>query len=487
MVNLEYNEIRFHPSSYLDSNGRLFWYKGELYRAISSERAELYRQLFDDNTIKKLIDKHLLIESEVANLELEGYELVIKHRSLPFISYSYEWCAEMLRDAALLIIDLEIELLKNNLTLQDAHSRNVLFDSYRPIFVDLGSIIPVSQNFWQWFSYDEFNRSLIYPLQLMAKGFDREARLFLYDIDNGVKKSDLQAFITKNNCFLKRELQLKISDSLMFGPKINEMPDHIISFINKRLSRTMSPLKGKKFEVSKIIQPKIASGDRKSRIDSMQKLHRSVENIKMSKKQERCSNSNVSSFTLSPEWTEKDRCVHEIILAKHPNTLLDIGCKFGWYSRLAAALGSKVVAIDKNESCISQIYLDGKRTTLSVLPLVLDFQNPSPGLGVCNQEFPSAGQRLKCDMVLFLDLIHKLVFNDLLKFEQIIDSCSMFSNKWLLLEFIPREGEDQRKEYLEKFLWYSVENLMVVIRRQFPNIIEYPSYQGNRILLLCEK
>lgn len=487
MVSLEYNEIRWHPSSYLDSSGRLFWYKGELYRAISSERAKLYRQLFDDNTIKKLIDKHLLIESEVSNLELEEYEIVIKHRALPFISYSYEWCAEMLRDAALLIIDLEVELLKYDLTLHDAHSRNVLFDSHRPIFVDLGSIIPVNQNFWQWFSHDEFNWSLIYPLQLMASGFDREARLFLYDIDNGVKRTDLQAYITKNNWVLKRELQLKISDSLRFGPKINEMPNHIISFINSRLSRTMLQLKGKKFEIPEPVQPKIATCDRKSRMDSMLKLRKLAENIKISKKQERCSNSNSpASFTPSPNWSEKDRLVYELILAKHPRTLLDIGCKSGWYSRLAATLGSKVVAIDKNESCISQIYLDAKRTTLPVLPLILDFQNPSPGFGVCNKEFPPAGQRLRCDMVLFLDLIHKVVFNDLLKFEQIIDSCSMFSNEWLLLEYIPSEDMNQRNEYSEKFPWYSVKNLMAVIIRQFPTITAY-TYPDHRILLLCKK
>ena len=48
----------------------------------------------------------------------------------------------MLRDAALLTLDLNIALLDYDCMLQDAYPWNVLFDSSQPVFVDFTSIVP---------------------------------------------------------------------------------------------------------------------------------------------------------------------------------------------------------------------------------------------------------------------------------------------------------------------------------------------------------
>ena len=49
----------------------------------------------------------------------------------------------MLKEAALLTLDLCIRLAEKELTLQDAHPWNILFDGHHPVFIDLGSITPV--------------------------------------------------------------------------------------------------------------------------------------------------------------------------------------------------------------------------------------------------------------------------------------------------------------------------------------------------------
>lgn len=51
----------------------------------------------------------------------------------------------MLKDAALLHIDLFIRLGRHGLVFKDWHPYNILFKGTNPVFVDFGSIIPTDQ------------------------------------------------------------------------------------------------------------------------------------------------------------------------------------------------------------------------------------------------------------------------------------------------------------------------------------------------------
>src|SRR4051812_4704844 len=167
MGHIPYCEVHFHPHSFADPAGRLFWWNGQLYRGITAEWAGLFRRLFRDDEIQRLVDRGLLQETELTHLTLDGYALVVRHRPIPFTSYPNEWCAAMLKDAAFTIIDLVMELGQRGLTLKDAHPWNVLFDAYKPVYVDLTSIIPIEHNA-SWPGGGEFCRFCLYPLLLMA-------------------------------------------------------------------------------------------------------------------------------------------------------------------------------------------------------------------------------------------------------------------------------------------------------------------------------
>ena len=98
---IPYDEVTFHPHSFGDPAGRLFWWRGELYRGIRSEWTTTLRQLFRDGIIQGLVDRGLLIETLPTSLKIDGYEMVVSHRHVPFASYPEEWCPAMLKDAAL--------------------------------------------------------------------------------------------------------------------------------------------------------------------------------------------------------------------------------------------------------------------------------------------------------------------------------------------------------------------------------------------------
>ena len=99
------------------------------------------KKLFEEGVVQKLVEKKFLVDTELTDLTLNGYVLVLKHRRIPFVSYANEWCPEMLRDAGLLITDLMLELAGDGLTI-DADTWDMLFDQCQPVYVDFCSIMP---------------------------------------------------------------------------------------------------------------------------------------------------------------------------------------------------------------------------------------------------------------------------------------------------------------------------------------------------------
>ena len=172
------HEIKFFSSASPAHWARMFTWNSNLYRAIYSSSVDFFedhRDVFD-----KLISEGLLIDTNISDFNLKGYGLILEHRRIPFVTYPFEWPAEALRDAALLIIDLNLKLIKNGLAIIDAHAWNILFDGAKPIFVDFGSIAPLSEVNAKNI-INQLNGNFTYPLYLMANGHRRIARLLLTD------------------------------------------------------------------------------------------------------------------------------------------------------------------------------------------------------------------------------------------------------------------------------------------------------------------
>jgi SAM-dependent methyltransferase len=418
------------------------------------------------------MNKGLLIETELTSLQIDGYEMVLRHRELPFTTYPYEWCAAMIKDAALLVVDLEIELAQYVLTLQDAHPWNVLFDGAKPVYVDFGSIAPAQANVL-WPAYDEFCRFFLYPLYLMSQGYERIARWLLHDYYQGVLKSELMALTHKSS----------------LGPTAKGIVMQLLSKAKQCVPRRLRPGLRKLLTLVKSTTLKPLQ-TKQSRLDFLQQVRREVQGITIPSPKTDWSdyyNGCFPLFSPSGDWTEKHINMHQVLSDLRPASVLDIGSNRGWYSQLAALGGSQVVAFDVEETCITQLYCDAKENNLPILPLVMDLRNPSPAYGLCNQWFAPAIERLKCDMVFALALVHHLVFREHFNFEQIVDALSVFSKRWLLVEFIPSDDRYVREWWSEAFSWYTLDNFIDMLKKRFHNVRILPSYPKPRVLLLCEK
>src|SRR3954454_15970500 len=142
-------EARVEAGSFRDRDSRVVVGDDDVYRVLSERGAEDWRALASTPLLERLTaDGSLIGTEEVAGpfgaahgtgLLAEPVAATLRHERLPFVSYPYEWTFGMLRDAALLQLDLELQALEEGLTLKDATPYNVQFRGSAPVFIDVGS------------------------------------------------------------------------------------------------------------------------------------------------------------------------------------------------------------------------------------------------------------------------------------------------------------------------------------------------------------
>ena len=390
-------EVSFHPHSFADDAGRLFRWNDRLWRGINPARASFFDELFRGRVIQELVEAGLLIESNPTNFVLDGYPMVVSHRSVSFISYPNEWCAEMLKDAARTILNLAIELTRRGLTLRDAHPWNVLFDWTRPVFVDLTSIAPSNVN-PSWSAYDEFCRFNYYPLILMSRGHERIARSLIAEYE-GVLRGEVLALLRGSfpSRFVLSRLLERLTKPLFAGIK-NHSGRSAVGFLEQA-----------KRNLEMIETPGYAKQNRR----------RSVETL--------------SAFS-EGDYTSLCLTLRNLLTTLRPGNILDLSRGYTWTTTLPATMGFKTVSIDPDVARISAIYALARDKNLPILPLLVDFIKPTPSVGYSSHYSIGATERLKCDLVLALGLVDKVSGENHLSFDLIAEGLASFTSRWLVVE-----------------------------------------------------
>ena len=224
-----------------------------------------------------------------------------------------------------------------------------------------------------------------------------------------------------------------------------------------------------------------------SRVDSFKALKAEIESIPIEFRETTWSNYYDKGcflpFSPCSTWTAKHQTLYEILRKIKPCSVLDIGSNRGWYSQLAAGFGMNIVAFDNDETAVNRLYCDAKNQNLSILPLVMDFCEISPG----NQAEPPCADRLRCDVVLGLSLVHHLVFKNRLRFDKIVQRFVLFTKRRLIVEFIPKEDQFVSQWWSPQYAWYTLEGFMAELRKYFRSVLVHPSDPKPRVVLVCDK
>jgi SAM-dependent methyltransferase len=484
-----------------DTAGEVFVSGERILRGIYAGDAEAVRAVLsrcerDDLFSRGIVSTRELAENPHPEL---GYETVLEHERVPFVSYPHEWPASMLRDAALFHIDLFQELGERGLTLKDWHPYNVLFDGAAPRFVDFTSIIPLgaltSQShlshaparkgiarFWDLPAgavYESYR--LMYepyfglPMAMMQGGRPSQARRRLYE----TALNSAHSVISRREAFagnLTGRLAYELADRRLRAALLERGPvkRRFFSLLRKMVAGSEVAVRGSAY--SSYYQEKKAA----------------------------------FSIEPSPEWTAKQRSVREALIEHAPATVLDLGSNTGWFSILAARLGSNVVAVDLDEACVDSLYMTAKREALPILPLVVNLTAPAadrPALGFPDEPslsliggseplYPAPNGRLRCDMVMVLALVHHLVLGQGLSFERAAAIFAGLAKRYLCAEFVALDDAmivsdppffPAYNSSPESFGWYSLDNFVAALRPHFPSVEVRPSHPATRVMVVASK
>src|SRR3954462_3407927 len=158
------------PGSFRDPESRVFYAGDDIYRALSKDGLADFQALAETG----LLDDGRIVKSELADgvpdaagvlpTETAG---VLKHELIPFVSYPYEWPFSMLKDAALLQLDLLLAALDKDLVLKDSTPYNVQYKGSQAAFIDIGAWERLREG-EPWVGYRQFCMLYLYPLLLQS-------------------------------------------------------------------------------------------------------------------------------------------------------------------------------------------------------------------------------------------------------------------------------------------------------------------------------
>lgn len=484
-----------------DDLGETFVSEGRVLRGVYSGHSDAVRSV-----LQTCIAHDLFRHGIVATREIDasthaalGYEMMLEHARVPFVTFPHEWSASMLHAAAKFHLKLFQRLGEHGLTLKDWHPYNVLFDGTEPVFVDFTSVIPATDLPRQGYlahakaptgftsSWDEYSTALYamyrmtfepyfaLPLTMMEQGRHAEAR-------NRLRDTALNA---TDSAMLRGEV---------FSGRPAARALYELNDLRVRMTlREKGPVKRKFFAVVETMldQMRVAVGG-------------SAYSSYYADKRE------AFASDPSPDWTNKQNVVHDALVRFKPGTVLDIGSNTGWFSLLAAKLGSSVVGVDLDEACIDSLWAAAVRERLPVLPLVVNLMAPpsdihakafpdEPSLSRIDGKealYPSPEKRLPCEMVMALAIVHHLALGQGHSFGRIAGTLSGLATRYLCVEFVQRDDKmivddpgffPAMVRAPESFDWYSVDGFVAALRVHFDEIQVLPSYPETRLMLLCSK
>jgi hypothetical protein len=344
---------------------------------------------------------------------------------IPFISYPYEWCFDMWKDAALLTLDIAKISMQYGMMLKDASAYNLTWDKGKMVHLDSLSFEKYDPTV-PWIAYRQFCEHFLAPLALMH--------------------------------FLKLPMQ-----SLFIG-----YPDGIPLIVAKK----MLPFKSR-FNLHNFLHLHLhANGQYKKQVSSVKAVPFSTKKMLNIISSLRSAINDLHFDTRTGVWSDyydeaslrddylhvKKQIIVQWIEKMQIGSAIDLGANEGAFSELLASREIFVVSVDFDHYSINRIYKKVKLDKFdNLLPIVMDLSHPTPAIGLNNSERASFIERMQTDLVMALALIHHLAIGKNIPFDDIAKLFRSFGKK-LIIEFIPKT--DQKIQVMLKnkkdiYEWYN--------------------------------
>lgn len=388
-------------SSFRDPSGYVFEEDGVIYRKISDTYKDTLMELGKSGLYDNLVDNRLMVPFKIIS------EDTIMPEMVKFISYPYEWSFSQLKDAALVTLEIAKRSLYRGMILKDASAYNIQFHKGRPMLIDHLSF-EVYKEGEPWIAYKQFCEHFLAPLVLMSYKDVRLSQLLRIYIDG---------------------IPLDLTNSLLplrtyFNPNLLlHIRAHSAS--QKRYADKSMRVKGKV--------------GRNSLLGLIDNLESCIKKLEWKPKGTEW----IDYYEGNSEYIEsKKKLVEEFLNKSNPKTVWDLGSNIGLFGRLTRA---QTISFDIDPACVELNYLTVKeKKESSILPLLLDLTNPSPGIGWENKERTTIWERGHADTILALALVHHLAISNNLPLNMIAGFLKNICNS-LIIEFIPKSDPKIQK------------------------------------------
>lgn len=406
-------------SSFRDPAGFVFRTEGVVYRQVSDVYAEHYDHLVASGLYETLTDRRLLIphtEVHSAARLMSGVHRILRPEQIPSISYPYEWCFGMLKDAALTTLAIQRAALEHGMSLKDASAFNIQFRGCQPVLIDTLSF-EIYKEGQAWTAYRQFCQHFLAPLALMSKVDMRLARLLRPYID-GVPL-DLASRLLPARTYLRPSLLLHLH-------------------LHAQAQRLFS---------TSAVKPNSRRLGRNALLGLIDSVRSAVEALRWEPQGTVWTEYEENTNYSSEARRHKEDIVGAFLATTDARMVWDLGANCGRFSRMAAAQCGYAVAFDSDYGAVESHYRmcrDAGETT--ILPLVLDLTNPSPALGWAHHERLAWAQRGPVDVVLALALVHHLAIGNNVPLPGIAELMHRLGAR-LIIEFVPK-GDSQVQRLL---------------------------------------
>lgn len=380
-----------------DPSAMVYRYKGTWYRRLSDNYIPHYRRLMDSGLYDSLRKEFLIIDHEECD---EKNTIVLRPSNLPFISMPWEWTFSALKDAALTTLRIMEISLEHDMVLKDAVARNIQFVGARPVFIDTSSFEIYDNGPWK--AYRQFCEQFLAPLALQAYGHPALGALQREYID-GIPLS-VACRLLPLRSRLHAGLLLHLHGHARFSsgsakPKTNkERKTDTLPHLLASIRRTVSSLH--------------------------MRSHDDIWSGYDGREQYPADGFETKKITVASWGTE----THGVIW--------DIGAHDGMFSRLASTGGAHVVAWETDHAALEHSYHSAVTEGCMVLPLRINFNNPSGGAGLGGEEIPSVFNRGTVSGVMMLAVIHHLCVTQNVSLEEIARLCKKSGASRLLIEWV---------------------------------------------------
>ena len=451
----------FDPASFKDPAGRVFYHGDLVCRTLSDEARQTFSSSDTVRLMERLVADGLLVPSTItrsADLGLdaaEAGEYVMKQPRLPLVTYSYEWSFEMLRDAAIVTLRVLDQALAAGFVLKDANAFNILFDGTTPRLVDTFSLERYREGDI-WAGYSQFCRSFLFPLLVSA-----------------YRDIDVQHLLRGT----LGELPVQMARR-MIGPRDYLRPGVSKDIVMQaRLDRSFAGREASTRPAKTAAYPKALLAA------NVRRLLRIVEKLKAPR-----SPTEWTAYDTFHSYSEDDRgtkaaFVERICAPGRFGRIVDLGCNTGEYADIAARTVPHVIAIDLDSRVIDRLYRRlPKTSTLSLV--VANLLNPSPSMGWALTERRSLFDRIRCDGLLALALIHHLRITGGVPLEQIVEHLFTIAPEGII-EWVGKDDAmvrlmlSHRRDVYDDYTWPQFE---AIVARHGEMIAVEVTHSGRRRL-----